>query len=46
MDQYDSENNEVPWLYQTKTSYEQDPSKADVSLRQSKPIKKQTKRWF
>ena len=46
MDQNESENNEVPLLYQTKTSYEQNPSKADESLRQSRPIQKQKKHWF
>ena len=39
MNQNESENNEVPLLYQTKTSYEQNPLKADEYLRQSRPIK-------
>ena len=43
MDQNESENNEVPLLYQTMTSYEQNPSKADESLRQSRPREKQKK---
>ena len=46
MNQNESENNEVPLLYQTKTSYEQNPSKADEYLRQSRPIKTQKKHWF
>ena len=39
MDQNESENNEA----QAKTCYVQNPSKADESLRQSRPIKKKKK---